>query len=103
MPTDFNSLKPDNPRDVELSAFTLEEIGQAYCNGKVDLFAPRANKKIILSSIAPDVTMADLKQLQIDATRIASKGAVVGQGAFGKVFKGKARCFSSDVILRELM
>lgn len=73
---------------TDLASFSADEVEKTVAYGRKELASPTLNKMLRVADIAPDIAMADLKTMEIDAERILSRESVLGEGAFGKVYKG---------------
>ncbi len=79
-------------RTNDIDAFSESEVEKAVAYGRSEISSAVANRVVKIPEIAPDIAMSDIQSLQISADRIYSRDSVLGEGAFGKVYKGISSC-----------
>lgn len=84
----MSDLRGGFNRQIELPSFSADEVEKSVAYGRREIFSTALDRAIKVADIAPDIAMSDLMEIEIDADRIYSREDVLGEGAFGKVYKG---------------
>jgi hypothetical protein len=87
-PYEMADLRGSPHRIADIDVFSESEVEKSVAYGRKELTSVTNNQIVKLTVIAPDIAMVDLSSLEIDPVRIYSRESVLGEGAFGKVFKG---------------